>query len=74
LGSKRGGRRVAFLIAKPNKKDVEALAGLLRDGKLVPVIDRRYSLDQVADAVRHMESETARGKIVLTVVGERGPA
>ncbi|MCI4321041.1 MAG: NAD(P)-dependent alcohol dehydrogenase [Thermoplasmata archaeon] len=70
LTSKTTGRRVAFLVAKPNKKDIEAIGGLLRDGKLLPVIDRRYSLDQVADAVRYLESERARGKIVITVVGE----
>ena len=74
LTSKGTGRRVVFHVAKPNKKDFEILAGLLRDGKVVPVIDRRYSLDQVADAVRHLESESASGKIVLTLIGDGRPA
>jgi hypothetical protein len=36
-------------------------------GKLNPVIDRRYVLDHVADAIRYQETFHARGKVVLTV-------
>lgn len=36
-------------------------------GKLVPVIDRTYPLDEAPEAVRYPEVEHARGKVVVTV-------
>jgi NADPH:quinone reductase-like Zn-dependent oxidoreductase len=40
---------------------------LLEAGKVVPVIDRRYTLSEVADAIRYLEEGHARGKVVITV-------
>ncbi len=39
----------------------------LERGALRPIIDRTFPLDAIADAHRHMESNTQRGKIVVTV-------
>ncbi|MCH8878170.1 MAG: zinc-binding dehydrogenase [Chloroflexi bacterium] len=36
-------------------------------GKVVPVIDRRYRLSEVADAVRYLEGGLARGKVIITL-------
>jgi hypothetical protein len=36
-------------------------------GKVVPVIDRRYKLSEVADAIRYLEQGHARGKVIITV-------
>jgi len=36
-------------------------------GKLRPVIDKRYSLGEVPDAIRYLEEKHARGKVVVTL-------
>jgi NADPH:quinone reductase-like Zn-dependent oxidoreductase len=40
---------------------------LLEGGKVVPVIDRRYTLREVPEAIRYLEEGHARGKVVITV-------
>jgi NADPH:quinone reductase-like Zn-dependent oxidoreductase len=46
--------------------DVETLKRLIAEGKLQPVIDRRYRLDQVVDALRWVDDGHARGKVIVT--------
>jgi NADPH:quinone reductase-like Zn-dependent oxidoreductase len=43
------------------------LSDLLAAGKVVPVIDRRYSLTGVPEALRYLEEGHAQGKVVITV-------
>jgi NADPH:quinone reductase-like Zn-dependent oxidoreductase len=43
------------------------LADWLRTGKIAPVIDRCYALDQAVDAIRYLETGRARGKVIITV-------
>ncbi len=52
---------------KTNKKDLVFMKELLEAGKVVPVIDRRYPLSEVAKALRYLEEGHARGKVVITV-------
>ena len=53
---------------KPFKaEDVQALKGLIADGKVKPAIDRRFTLDEVVEALRHVDEGRARGKVVITV-------
>jgi NADPH:quinone reductase-like Zn-dependent oxidoreductase len=40
---------------------------MMETGKLNPVIDRTYKLDQVPEAIRYLEEGHARGKVVITV-------
>ncbi len=63
-GSKKMG---SMGVAKPNKKDLVAIKEMLEAGKVKPVIDRRYPLNQVADAIRYLEDGHAQGKVVITV-------
>ncbi|MCP3961939.1 MAG: zinc-binding dehydrogenase [bacterium] len=42
------------------------LKELLEAGKLTPVIDRAYPLEQVPEAMRYLQSGRARGKIIIT--------
>ena len=60
-------RKVVFFIARFNKADMLVLRELLEAGKVTPVIDRRYELSEIADALRYMGEGHAQGKIVLTV-------
>lgn len=59
--------RMSFMMAKVNKEDLLFMKGLLEAGKVVPVIDRRYPLREVADALRYLEKGHARGKVIITV-------
>jgi NADPH:quinone reductase-like Zn-dependent oxidoreductase len=47
--------------------DVERLKELIAEGKLRPVIDRTYPLEEAAEALRQVDEGRARGKVVLTV-------
>jgi NADPH:quinone reductase-like Zn-dependent oxidoreductase len=51
----------------PNPADLATLAELIESGKLTPVIDRTYPLEQVPEALRHFGQGHTRGKIVITV-------
>jgi NADPH:quinone reductase-like Zn-dependent oxidoreductase len=68
LVSMMGNKRMGIFMWEPNKRqDLEFLGGLLEAGRLVPLIDRRYELDGVPDALRHVDGGHARGKVVITV-------
>ena len=58
---------MAVLIPKENKEDLAFIKELLGTGKVVPVIDRRYSLSEVAEAIRYLEKGHAKGKVIITV-------
>jgi len=55
------------LLAQMKKDDLTVLAGLVESGKLTAVIDRRYVLREVPDAIRYVEQGHARGKVVIDV-------
>jgi NADPH:quinone reductase-like Zn-dependent oxidoreductase len=65
--SKFVGQKLVPVMANLSAADLTALADLMQSGKLRPVIDRRYTLDQVADAIRYQETGHAHGKVVVTV-------
>jgi NADPH:quinone reductase-like Zn-dependent oxidoreductase len=55
---------VSFL-AKLNQEDLTAIGTLVEEGKVTPVIDRRYRLSEAAEAVRYLEEGHARGKVII---------
>jgi NADPH:quinone reductase-like Zn-dependent oxidoreductase len=67
LLSLMGSKKTRFFIAKINTKDLVLLKDLLEAGKVVPVIDRRYPLSDVAEALRYLGERHAQGKVVITV-------
>jgi NADPH:quinone reductase-like Zn-dependent oxidoreductase len=67
LASKLGGRTAVFFIAKPNRDDLATLRDLIEAGQVKPVIEQRYELAQIAEAIRGMSEGHARAKIVVTV-------
>ncbi|MGA2625191.1 MAG: NAD(P)-dependent alcohol dehydrogenase [Bacteroidota bacterium] len=62
-----GSRKMCFFVAKLNKTDLVLLKDFLEAGKIVPVIDRRYPLSDVVEALRYLEEGHARGKVVITM-------
>ncbi|GCB43681.1 bifunctional protein: zinc-containing alcohol dehydrogenase [Streptomyces sp. NL15-2K] len=60
-------QRLLELPAKPSKENLAALRELAESGKVTPVIERTYPLSEAAEAIRHLEQEHARAKIVVTV-------
>jgi NADPH:quinone reductase-like Zn-dependent oxidoreductase len=67
LQSLRGGKKTCFFIATIRQEDLMFLAGLLQAGTVVPVIDRRYPLSGVVNALSYLETGHAQGKVVITV-------
>ncbi len=55
------------MLAKINREDLQILKELLEAGKVSPVIDRQYGLDELPEAIRYLEEGHARGKVVITV-------
>jgi NADPH:quinone reductase-like Zn-dependent oxidoreductase len=62
-----GGKRMVSWVSRPNHKDLAFMKELLDTGKVRPVIDRRYPLNDVPEAIRYVEEGHAQGKIVITV-------
>ena len=57
---------MGILMHKPNK-GLAFIKELFEAGKVVPVIDRRYSLSKVAEALRYFGEGHAKGKVVITL-------
>ncbi len=66
LISMTGSKKMGILGAKPNK-DLALMIELIESGKIVPVIDRLYSLSEVPEALRYFGKGQARGKLVITL-------
>ncbi len=61
------GLRVAVPQAKPSRANLDELAGLVASGAITPVIDRTFAMEHAADALRYLEVEHARAKVVIKV-------
>ena len=64
--SREGSKRIAY-IARIRREDLVVLKELVEAGKLSPVIDRQYRLNEVPDALRYLGARHARGKVVINV-------
>lgn len=60
-------RAVRPFLARVDRDDLRVLAEMAADGRVTPVIDRMHSLADAADAIRHLESGRACGKVLITV-------
>ena len=61
------GRRIRILAVKPSLKDMVYITELYEAGKVVPVIDRRYPLSEVPEALRYLGEGRTQGKVIITV-------
>lgn len=62
-----GSKKMRAVTSKPNQEDLQFLKELLESGKVRPVIDRRFPLSEVANAVSYIEAGHATGKVVISV-------
>ena len=62
------GKHIRILAVVPNREDLEFVTELCESGKIAPVIDRRYPLSEVPEALRYVGEGRAKGKVVITVV------
>ncbi len=60
-------QKIVTLLARLEPDDLTFLAELMQAGSMTPVIDRRYPLAKVPEAIRYSEAGRARGKIVINV-------
>jgi NADPH:quinone reductase-like Zn-dependent oxidoreductase len=60
-------QKFVMFIARSNKEDLNIMCELMEAGKVRPVIDKRYSLSEVPEAIRYLEEGHARGKVVITL-------
>jgi NADPH:quinone reductase-like Zn-dependent oxidoreductase len=66
LVSMTGRKKMSLLIYKPNK-DLVVMKELIEAGKVVPIIDKRYPLSEVAEALQYFGEGHAKGKLVITL-------
>ena len=61
-------KKIGIIAWKPNRKeDLDFIKDLIESGKLVPVIDRCYSLNETAKALGYFEECQPQGKVVIVV-------
>jgi NADPH:quinone reductase-like Zn-dependent oxidoreductase len=60
-------QRFTGLLCKENSTDLQQLTQLIEAGKVTPSVDRSYPLAEVPEAVRHLDTGRARGKVAITV-------
>jgi NADPH:quinone reductase-like Zn-dependent oxidoreductase len=67
LAALRASQKVAFFIANINREDLLFMNELFEAGKLTPLIDRQYTLNELPQAMHHFAEGHPHGKIVITV-------
>jgi NADPH:quinone reductase-like Zn-dependent oxidoreductase len=65
--SRFGSQRLVPLVARKDSNDLAVLTELIEAGKVTPVIDRRYALADIPEALRRQSEGHAQGKTVITV-------
>ena len=67
LRSRLVSQKFIAYIAQFNKADMEVLADLMQTGKITPLIDRTFRLNETTEALRYLETGHARGKVVINL-------
>jgi NADPH:quinone reductase-like Zn-dependent oxidoreductase len=67
LAALRGSQTAVFFVANWNRPDMDVLRDLLESGNVKPVVERRYELSEVANALRYMGEGHAQGKLVINI-------
>jgi NADPH:quinone reductase-like Zn-dependent oxidoreductase len=67
IAAKFSKQKLTGVFAKVNTADLNVLAGMLESGAIKPVVERSFTLEETAEAIRHVESCHARGKVIIAV-------
>jgi len=67
LASRPGSRKLVFFICKPNRADLALVRELIESGKIRPVVDHVYPLDEIADGLEEMGEGHVQGKLAVRV-------
>lgn len=67
IAALRGSQKAVFFVARFNRPDLDVLRELLESGAVKPVVEKRYELRDIGDALRKIGEGHARGKLVVTV-------
>ena len=65
------GKNIRVLVVRPNLDDMLHITELYEARKIVPVIDRRYPLSEVPEALRYLGEGRAKGKVIITIAQNR---
>ena len=60
-------QKFVTFLARPSKDNLTIMHDLMKAGKVTPVIDKRYRLSDVPEAIRYLGGGHARGKVVITL-------
>jgi len=61
------GQKLGAFVSSENHEDLLVLKELIEAGKVTPVVEKTYQLNDAPDAIRHVEHGNARGKVVVSV-------
>lgn len=65
--SKFGNKKLGLMGYRPNRNDLNTLSRLFEEGKVIPVIDCSYPLQETAEAFRYFGTGRVKGKIIITM-------
>ncbi|MFP3727988.1 NAD(P)-dependent alcohol dehydrogenase [Priestia filamentosa] len=65
--SMTGSKKISNLLQRANQKDLNYIKELLDNGKVKPIIDKRYKLNEVTEAFKYFQEGHAQGKVVITL-------
>jgi hypothetical protein len=60
-------QKLVTFLERPGKEDLTTMHELMKSGKVTPLIDKRYRLNEVSEAIRYLEEGQVRGKAVVTL-------
>jgi NADPH:quinone reductase-like Zn-dependent oxidoreductase len=63
--SRFGTQKISMLMPNEDESDLSVLKDMLEGGKIIPVLDRKYTLSETPEAIRYLEGGHARGKVVI---------
>lgn len=63
--SLREGKQMRNMMAKPSQADLVFMTKLLESGKVTPIIDTCYPLEEVPEALKYIDKGHAKGKVII---------